>query len=151
MIVKCPHCGLEGKAEEEILDKKIRCPKCKEIFIAVDAGAETVVVTEASQEIEGAGLYDDPGSEDTVAETSPTETKTTEENSIEQESSSTELGETIYDEDIASLDDASEPVEGEELAEGVFRCVCCGFTFSDQYKQDSEQGPCCAACILTME
>lgn len=33
MKLICPHCGLKGTAEDALLDKKIKCPKCLQIFL----------------------------------------------------------------------------------------------------------------------
>lgn len=132
MIVKCPHCGLEGKAEEEILKRKIRCPQCKKIFLVVNTAAEAVaeiVPTETSGK--------SPGPEETCAKR----------NDTGEACCGIELGENVLDTDIASFDDEVGPVV-DELPEGVFRCVCCGFVFSEQYKQDSELGACCVSCNL---
>ncbi|PID76582.1 MAG: hypothetical protein CSB24_05820 [Deltaproteobacteria bacterium] len=33
MKIKCPHCNLQGKAQDSIFGKKIKCPKCNETFL----------------------------------------------------------------------------------------------------------------------
>ncbi len=135
MTVKCPHCGLEGKAEEAILNKKIRCPKCRQIFIAVDAAAEFTAAEVVPQESEKNGLAEDISVEQAVA--------------AEENLSRTELGETITDDDIALFEDEAATAAAEVLPEGVFRCICCGFVFSNRYKQESSKGVCCVACNVT--
>lgn len=141
MTVKCPHCGLEGKAEEEILNKKIRCPKCREIFIAVEAAAEPVTAAAIPQESDEQSMAQETATEqkaDAAVDDSVVE-------AIAESSCHTELGETIQEEDIALLEDEGE-IQEEELPAGVFRCICCGFVFSEQYRQDTDQGPYCVAC-----
>ena len=32
MKMKCPHCGVSGSVSDSLLGKKVKCPKCKEIF-----------------------------------------------------------------------------------------------------------------------
>lgn len=39
MYMLCPHCQVKGKVKDELIGKKVRCPKCEEIFI-VEAIAE---------------------------------------------------------------------------------------------------------------
>jgi uncharacterized protein (DUF983 family) len=34
MKLICPHCGLKGKAPETLLEKKVRCPECQNVFRA---------------------------------------------------------------------------------------------------------------------
>jgi predicted Zn finger-like uncharacterized protein len=32
MKMKCPHCGVSGSVSDSLLGKKVKCPKCKEVF-----------------------------------------------------------------------------------------------------------------------
>lgn len=32
MKLICPHCGLGGTAETELYEKKVRCPRCRQVF-----------------------------------------------------------------------------------------------------------------------
>ncbi len=32
MKLRCPECGLKGTADDTLLEKKIRCPGCHEVF-----------------------------------------------------------------------------------------------------------------------
>jgi hypothetical protein len=37
--LECPSCGWEGKIEEELVGKRIKCPKCNESFTAEVGGS----------------------------------------------------------------------------------------------------------------
>jgi hypothetical protein len=39
MKMKCPFCGVNGSVSDSLLGKKVRCPKCKEIFKVAAASA----------------------------------------------------------------------------------------------------------------
>jgi len=42
MKMKCPHCGISGSAEESLGGRKVKCPKCTNIFLVpslINAGA----------------------------------------------------------------------------------------------------------------
>lgn len=43
MKMKCPHCGVSGKADESLSGLRVRCPKCKEIFLVPIFEEERVV------------------------------------------------------------------------------------------------------------
>ncbi|MGL1930688.1 MAG: zinc-ribbon domain-containing protein [Desulfotalea sp.] len=33
MRIVCPHCQVKGKVKDDLIGRKVRCPKCKEIFV----------------------------------------------------------------------------------------------------------------------
>jgi len=50
MKMICPHCGVKGSADDSLLDKKVKCPKCLGMFV-VDVGVlEPIPVAELDLE-----------------------------------------------------------------------------------------------------
>lgn len=120
MEMMCPHCGLTGKAESKLFGKKIRCPKCKNIFlvtsdVTVDDVAEASAAAE--QEDQNPATIDLPG-------------------------------ETITDNEIALENSESENQEAgpEKLPEGICICSKCGFRFSTDFIDESNDQPVCSGC-----
>ncbi len=37
MKIHCPHCGVKGSADDSYYGKNVKCPKCQEIFVALEA------------------------------------------------------------------------------------------------------------------
>jgi predicted Zn finger-like uncharacterized protein len=37
MKMKCPYCGVSGSVSDSLVGKKVRCPKCKEVFRVAEA------------------------------------------------------------------------------------------------------------------
>ena len=56
MNMICPHCGLQGKAEESLIGKKVRCPECQKVFRAEEfknqADSEPAIEQPVTQEEE---------------------------------------------------------------------------------------------------
>ena len=36
MKLQCPHCGVTGSADDSYLGRKVKCPKCQDIFVVAD-------------------------------------------------------------------------------------------------------------------
>ena len=61
MKMKCPHCGVSGSVSDSLLGKKVKCPKCKEVFRAEAAKVPPVPKKEPKREsvIEASGYATD--------------------------------------------------------------------------------------------
>lgn len=116
MEMMCPHCDLKGKAEEKLLGKKIRCPKCKKVFLVNED-----VITGSSSAPAPSSL-DTPQVEKTI-----------------------ELpGETITNDDLVLGDPTSENTE--DLQEGKKVCSRCGFVLSDDFISEKDEEQLCSIC-----
>ncbi len=60
MKMKCPHCGVRGTVPESLIGKKVRCPKCKEIF-KVDGMGRTPDFLEDEHKMESGIETPSPG------------------------------------------------------------------------------------------
>ena len=68
MKMVCPQCGVKGSADEALLGRKVKCPKCTAIFEIGAEVVETIEIDELELEQveEPAELEDDVASEDEV-------------------------------------------------------------------------------------
>ena len=64
MKMKCPYCGVSGSVSDSLLGKKVRCPKCKEVFKVTAATAPPPAPEKESKKepiIEASGYVTDAG------------------------------------------------------------------------------------------
>ena len=61
MKMKCPYCGVNGTVSDSLLGKRVRCPKCKEVFKVTAATAPPAPENEPKKEpiIEASGYVTD--------------------------------------------------------------------------------------------
>lgn len=59
--MRCPHCGVNGSADDAHLGKKVRCPKCQEIFhfVEPDIVTEELAVEETGIEESAPAILED--------------------------------------------------------------------------------------------
>ncbi len=161
MKMKCPYCGVSGSVSDSLLGKKVRCPKCKEIFKTTEETAPPA--SEKDQSVETPGYLsdakpspvmtsqDEAALEDEIAKifedmkSSPTDPAT----DFWQDMQASEKGEAVegHEDKSGSL---SEEDLLSELEDAVGeQCSACG-TFvgkSTQYNLDGKVY--CSACLPT--
>jgi predicted Zn finger-like uncharacterized protein len=62
MKMKCPHCGVSGSVADSLLGKKVKCPKCKQVFRVEEATVASAPAKESQRGviIESSGSMTDP-------------------------------------------------------------------------------------------
>lgn len=125
MKIVCPHCQVKGTVADGLLDKKVRCPECSNVFrVTEDVRVEVVPVEAGPPAVEDVADAAPSVDEPVAADSEPTT--------------------------AAESESVEEPEESiaEELPEGVEACSRCGFVFSDKYIEKQDTVSFCTLCAL---
>jgi predicted Zn finger-like uncharacterized protein len=158
MKMKCPHCGVRGSVSDSLIGKRVKCPKCKEIFTAEEEGSSATLGNEPKKKspIETAGQR-------TVAESSAGMTAM-DEASLEEElakifddmKKSTAEHETEPVGNRAAEEEDTGPLSEEELQsqlEDILdeRCSVCGTIVGRATKHELYGNVYCSNCLPEIE
>ena len=112
MKMKCPHCGVSGRADASLSGKKVKCPKCDRLFLVpiVDTMAEPLE-TEVEESL-GAAISSDSAIEEEpaveewpdVVETVPSDDEDMREVSLDELEDAVEDIEQHLDDDVDDSD-----------------------------------------------
>jgi predicted Zn finger-like uncharacterized protein len=176
MKMKCPHCGVSGSVSDSLLGKKVKCPKCKEIFRVEVAKApsaqkkepikEPIIEApapvmnakpapgmtaqdEASLEEEIAKIFDDMKRSTTVDYGADAEARARDD---EYEKSLTDIGLTEKEDKREETETGTESINEDDLESQLEamlgkKCSVCGAFVGQATKHEIGGNVYCSACL----
>jgi predicted Zn finger-like uncharacterized protein len=159
MKMKCPYCRVSGSVSDSLLGRKVRCPKCKEVFKAIETTAPPAPEKDHSNETSGymtdtrpspdMTSQDEAALEDEIAKifedmkSSPTDP----EPDFWKDMQTSEKGETAdgSEENIGSLSEEDLKSELEDILGE--KCSACGALVGKNTQHNLEGKVYCSACL----
>lgn len=136
MKIDCPHCGVHGSVDDSLAEKKLRCPKCRKVFLI--------------------------NSEDILSRVDPAGVITQESHDTEQQNlapvaqglMAAKLAESVGSESDSLLGEAEEVEEIEEIGDtenaadsSVEICSACAQSFAAEFLEEVDSKLYCAMCL----
>ena len=166
MKMKCPCCGVNGSVSDTLLGRRVRCPKCKEIFTAMETPApsrdhgslpETSGYHQGETPAPGMTAQDEAALEDEIAKIFEDMTRSAPDNVPDSRQERNALQEGSQDTGSPAQEDSAgssqeDSLNEEELKSGLEdilseKCSACGAPVGKSTQHDLEGKVYCSACL----